>query len=199
MMEPIRFIMLFSVVIFSAYCMHEAQKDVSRVRASQNRQLKMNNSIHERDTNFMNRAIALSHISQEQHHGDPFGSVVVKGGKVVGEGMNRTQLLQDPSAHAEVEAIRDACKNLKVSSLTGCSIYTSAQPCPMCLSLIYLTGIEKVYYCIPGDRIDSIGSALPVAHIYEAIKKPSVDRPIPEIAVLPNQITQIIDRYNKPE
>ena len=99
----------------------------------------------EKDFQFMRRAIELSSIGA-QSGGRPFGAVVVKDGKMVGEGHNTVTLSHDPTAHGEVVAIREACKNLKTWNLTGCELYTSCEPCAMCTSVIWLAKIDKVYY-----------------------------------------------------
>lgn len=146
---------------------------------------------------FMGRALELSFFGYEHNHGTPFGSVVVKDGAIVGEGWNCVKQLNDPSAHAELMAIRDACANLGTPTLKGCTIYASGQPCPMCLSLIYLVGIEQVYYCLPGERTAAMDQRLSVAHIYRALATPQPERPVPEIQVMSEDIEDIIARYEE--
>jgi len=146
---------------------------------------------------FMKRALELSYFGLENNHGTPFGSVVVKGGAIIGEGWNRVKQLHDPSAHAELMAIRDACAKRSTPTLAGCTIFASGQPCPMCLSLIYLVGIEKVYYCIPGDRTALMDPRLSVAHIYKALAAPQRERAIPEIQVMADEIDSAIARYEE--
>ena len=146
---------------------------------------------------FMKRAIDLSFFGFGHHHGTPFGSVVVKDGAIIGEGWNRVQQLNDPSAHAELMAIRDACAKLGVPTLAGCTVYASGQPCPMCLSLIYLVGIVKVYYCLPGERTASMDPRLSVAHIYRALSVSQRARSVPEIQVMSEEIENIIARYEE--
>ena len=94
----------------------------------------------------------------KKNHGGPFGAVVVKNGKIVGRGHNRVLYKKDPTCHGEMEAIRDACKNLETHDLTGCQLYTTAEPCPMCLGGILWSNIQEVYFGC--DRIDTdrIGS-----------------------------------------
>lgn len=146
---------------------------------------------------FMNRAIELSLFGFGHNHGTPFGSVVVKDGAIIGEGWNRVKQLNDPSAHAELMAIRDACAKLGTPTLQGCIAYASGQPCPMCLSLIYLVGIERVYYCLPGERTASMDPRLSVSHVYRALATPQHERPIPEIQVMSEEIEGIIGRYEE--
>eukprot|EP00899_Mesostigma_viride_P001237 jgi/Mesvir1/11113/Mv08111-RA.1 len=95
---------------------------------------------------FMREAIALSMSNAETAAGGPFGAVVVKDGKIVGRGMNRVTATNDPTAHAEVCAIRDACASLGTFSLQGCTLYTSCKPCPMCLSSSYWAQLSRIYY-----------------------------------------------------
>jgi len=103
-----------------------------------------NNAEHEK---FMRRAIEMSHRAAiEYSTGGAFGAVVVKDGKIVSEGMNRVVASHDPTWHAEMEAIRLACITLQSFKLDGCTLYTSAEPCPMCLATCYWAGLEAVYY-----------------------------------------------------
>ena len=94
---------------------------------------------------FMRQAIALA-VENVRNGGGPFGAVIVKDGKVVATGVNRVTLDNDPTAHAEVSAIRAACTRLGTFNLEGCVIYTSCEPCPMCLAAIYWAHIDKIYY-----------------------------------------------------
>jgi guanine deaminase len=95
---------------------------------------------------FMREAIRLSIQKMRQGEGGPFGAVVVRGGKVVGRGWNQVTSANDPTAHAEVVAIREACRRLKSFQLEDCDLYTSCEPCPMCLSAIYWARLRKVFY-----------------------------------------------------
>ena len=149
-------------------------------------------NLHEQ---FMHRAIELSFLAVSTNDGNPFGSVVARGDAILGEGWNRVRSSNDPSAHAEMEAIRDACRKTGSPRLDGCVIYSSGQPCPMCLSLIYLTGIEKVFYCVPGERMASMNPDLSVERIYQAIAMPQSLRPLPEIQILPRAVEELLSRY----
>jgi len=95
---------------------------------------------------FMYLALSLSKESVTHSHGQPFGAVVVKGGEIVGEGYNQVISKLDPTAHGEVEAIRDACKKLNTVDLSGCELYTSCEPCSICVATIYVVGIDAIYY-----------------------------------------------------
>src|SRR5271155_2492951 len=95
---------------------------------------------------FMRVAIRLSLIKMRENCGGPFGAVVVQNGKIVGRGWNRVTSSNDPTAHAEITAIRRACKELETFQLDGCELYTSCEPCPMCLAAIYWARLQKIYY-----------------------------------------------------
>ena len=194
MMSSIKLVILFSVVLFSAYAEYEAGKTLNKLKMSKN-QGEVDRTTSAADHEFMNRALKLSQNAQRDNHGHTFGSVVVKDGKIIGEGWNKTKILKDPSAHAEIEAIRDACNRLSEGDLKGSTIYASAQPCPMCLSLIYLTGITKVYYCIPHSKIEEFNKNLSVEYIYDELRRPQNERTIPEVQLLGAEADQYIQTY----
>ncbi len=125
---------------------------------------------------FMNRAIELSRLNVELRGGGPFGAVVVLNQKIIGEGWNKVTLINDPTAHAEVEAIREACKNLKQFELAGAEIYTSCEPCPMCLSAIYWARLEKIYYA--NTRFDAANIQFDDEFLYQEIPKDIASRKI---------------------
>ena len=106
---------------------------------------------------FMERAIAQADLGISQGHGGPFGSVVVRNGQIVGQGHNQVLLNNDPTCHGEVQAIRDACKNLGTFDLSGCQLYTTAAPCPMCLGAILWANISQVYTGCEIADTDAIG------------------------------------------
>lgn len=122
----------------------------------------------------MSRAIALARIGVESNLGGPFGCVVVKEGEIVGEGNNRVTTLNDPTAHAEVIAIREACKKLQSFQLDGCSIYTSCEPCPMCLGAIYWARPARVFFACTRDDAASIG--FDDRFIYEELERTNEER-----------------------
>lgn len=117
------------------------------------------------DERFMHRAIELARRGMEEGDGGPFGSVVVKDGVIIGEGTNRVTSTNDPTAHAEVVAIREACKNLGTFQLSGCEIYASCEPCPMCLSAIYWSRADNIFFA--GDRHDAARAGFDDAYIYD--------------------------------
>ena len=124
----------------------------------------------------MERAIELS-IQSVKSGGGPFGSVIVKNNKIISEGMNRVTKSNDPTAHGEIVAIRNACKNLEDFSLKGCELYTSCEPCPLCLSAIYWSRIDKVYYA--NTRNDAQKIDFDDSFIYSEIMKKIEQRKIP--------------------
>jgi tRNA(Arg) A34 adenosine deaminase TadA len=125
---------------------------------------------------FMRAAIRLSQSKMRANCGGPFGAVVVRKGKIVGRGWNQVTSTNDPTAHAELLAIRDACKRLKIFQLEDCELYASCEPCPMCLSAIYWARLEKVYYA--GTRRDAARIAFDDNRIYREVAKPMSRRSI---------------------
>jgi guanine deaminase len=136
------------------------------------------NSEHEA---LMQEAINLSIKGMENNEGGPFGAIVVKDGQIIGRGNNKVTSSNDPTAHAEVVAIRDACKNLGTFQLDGCIIYTSCEPCPMCLGAIYWARPDKVFYaCTKEDAADA---GFDDAFIYREIESEYTTRSIPFIQI----------------
>jgi len=138
-------------------------------------------------TRFMSRAIELS-IESVKSGGGPFGSVIIKNNEIISEGMNRVTKNNDPTAHGEIVAIRNACKNLNDFSLKGCELYTSCEPCPMCLSAIYWSRIDKIYYANTRDdakKIDFDDSL-----IYSELTKKIKERKIPTTQLMRDEALQ---------
>ncbi len=132
-----------------------------------------------REQKFMNEAIALSQNGVRNNEGGPFGCVIVKDDKIIGRGNNKVTSSNDPTAHAEVVAIRDACKNLNTFQLEGCEIYTSCEPCPMCLGAIYWARPKLVYYA--NSREDAANIGFDDSMIYEELGIELDKRKIPII------------------
>lgn len=128
------------------------------------------------DVEFMQEAIRLSFETMRSNAGGPFGAVVVKNGKIIARGVNRVLVSNDPTAHAEVVAIREACKVLNDFQLTGCTIYTSCEPCPMCLAAIYWARPEKVFF--GNSKIDAADIGFDDKFIYDEIESPVSERKI---------------------
>jgi len=126
---------------------------------------------------FMQRAIELSAIGMQSDKGGPFGCVIVKDGQIIAEGYNQVTSTNDPTAHAEVVAIRNACEQLKSFQLDGCELYTSCEPCPMCLGAIYWARPEKVYYA--NTREDAANIGFDDSFIYDELTAEIKDRKIP--------------------
>ena len=142
---------------------------------------------------FMQRAIELSRGNMMAGNGGPFGAVVVRNGKIVGEGWNKVTSTNDPTAHAEVEAIRDACKKLSSFELKDCEIYTSCEPCPMCLSAIYWARIGRIYYGNTRDDAAAIG--FDDEFLYREIVKPMAQRSVPIEPLLRNEALVVFTEW----
>ena len=128
---------------------------------------------------FLHEAIRLSLEKSQAGEGGPFGAVIVKDGKVVGQGWNRVTSTNDPTAHAEITAIRDACRRLGTFSLAGCEIYTSCEPCPMCLAAIYWARLDRVYYA--ATRQDAAAIGFDDSRIYDELAMDIGDRSVPMV------------------
>ncbi len=131
----------------------------------------------DKDQIFITEAIALAKKSITTHSGGPFGAVIVKDNHVVGKGYNQVTASNDPTAHAEIMAIRDACQNLKTFKLEQCAVYTSCEPCPMCLAAIYWAGIGRIVFACTHQ--DAAAADFNDQWIYEEICKPLTGRNIP--------------------
>jgi guanine deaminase len=134
------------------------------------------------DKAHMLRAIKLSIENVQTGRGGPFGALVVKDGKIVAEGSNSVTFIKDPTAHAEVLAIRAACKKLGTFDLKGCEMYTSCEPCPMCLGAIYWARLDRVYFGNSAADAQKIG--FDDSFIYRQIEQPHAQRTIPMIQVM---------------
>ena len=127
--------------------------------------------MNETDKKFMMRAIELAQNGVDQNRGGPFGCVVAKDGRIVGEGCNRVTSTNDPTAHAEIVAIRDACKNLNSFQLDGCVIYTTCEPCPMCLGAIYWARPAGIFFA--ATREDAAAAGFDDELFYDEMEKPN--------------------------
>ena len=129
----------------------------------------------EEKNKFMLKAIELS-IKSAETTGGPFGCIIVKDNKIVSEGFNKVTLTNDPTAHGEIVAIREACNKLNTFNLSGCELYSNCEPCPMCLSAIYWSHIDKIYYA--NTRDDAKNIDFDDSFIYSEINKKIEDRKI---------------------
>jgi guanine deaminase len=131
---------------------------------------------------FMARAIELAIDNVRSGRGGPFGAVVVKDGRVLAEGTNRVTSLNDPTAHAEVIAMRTACAALGAFQLDGCDLYTTCEPCPMCLGAIYWARPARVYFA--ATAADAAAAGFDDAFIYQQIALPRAEREIPFLELM---------------
>ena len=137
------------------------------------------------DNPFMARAIQLSIENVHSGRGGPFGAVIVKDGAVIAEGANQVTSSKDPTAHAEILAIRAACAKLGVFELPGCEIYTSCEPCPMCLGAIYWSRLSRIYFASAAADASRIG--FDDSLIYREIAQPLTRRSIPMVQMMREQ------------
>ncbi|SEW41295.1 nucleoside deaminase [Chitinophaga arvensicola] len=149
----------------------------------------------ERERRFMQHAIALSRKGMENGDGGPFGAIVVKGEEIIGEGWNQVLADTDPTAHAEVVAIRQACRKLGSFQLEGCEIYTSCEPCPMCLGAIYWARPQRVYYA--NTKEDAAAIDFDDSFIYREIGVDHADKKIPLIALPDKEAWEVFRRWKE--
>ena len=153
-----------------------------------------NNKITEQDKAFMREAIRLATESVEQG-GGPFGAVIVKDGEIVAKSSNSVTIDNDPTAHAEVNAIRKACKKLGTFDLSGCVVYTSCEPCPMCLGAIYWAHIGRIYY--GNSRKDAAAIDFADDFIYEELAQPLHRRRLPLVHLLGDEAITTFQKWSE--
>lgn len=144
---------------------------------------------------FLNEAIKMAIQNVKSGNGGPFGAVIVKDGVIIGRGVNTVTTSNDPTAHAEVNAIRNACKNLGHFQLEGCEIYSSCEPCPMCLGAIYWARPSKVYFA--ANKADAARAGFDDSFIYEEIGKNGEKRSIPFIAIEHQEAVKVFEEWGK--
>lgn len=145
--------------------------------------------------NYMRAAIALAKEGMLAGNGGPFGCVIVKDGQIIGQGCNSVLTTNDPTAHAEVVAIRDACKNLNHFQLEGCEVYTSCEPCPMCLGAIFWARPAKVYYACTKE--DAAAAGFDDDFIYQEIEVKPADRQIPMVSLLREESQEAFELWTE--
>lgn len=146
----------------------------------------------------MSRVIELSRKSMNSLNGGPFAALVVRGAEVISEGTNSVTLWNDPTAHAEIVAIRRACEVLKTFQLSECDIYSSCEPCPMCLGAIYWARPRAVYFA--GDRSDAAQAGFDDAFIYDQLPVPPHERNIPMVQTMREQAAKVLAEWKtKPD
>jgi len=143
---------------------------------------------------FMQRAIELS-IESIHSGGGPFGSVVAKDNEIISEGMNRVTVNNDPTAHGEITAIRQACKKLNTFDLSGYELYSNCEPCPMCLSAIYWSHIDKVYYANTRDDAHKIDFLDPI--IYKELQKTNEEKKIQMVQMMRKEGLKAFEIWDK--
>jgi tRNA(Arg) A34 adenosine deaminase TadA len=148
------------------------------------------------DREFMQQAIELSK-ENVLNGGGPFGAVIVRDGEVIATGTNRVTANNDPTAHAEVNAIRSACAKEGTFKLEGCTCYTSCEPCPMCLAALYWAGVERIFYGNTKDDAKAIN--FDDSFIYDEIAKPYAKRAIPIINIMREEAISAFKMWEKSE
>ncbi len=142
---------------------------------------------------FMQEAIRLSIEKMREGCGGPFGAVVVREGRIIGRGWNQVSSDNDPTAHAEIVAIRDACKWIGSFSLRGCEIFSSCEPCPMCLGAIYWARLDRIYFA--ATREDAAAAGFDDAAIYREIPLPPNARRLPSIQMLRDRALSAFEEW----
>lgn len=142
----------------------------------------------------MQEAIRLSFETMRNNTGGPFGAVIVKDGKIIARGFNKVVSTNDPTAHAEVVAIREACKVLNNFQLSGCELYTSCEPCPMCMAAIYWARPDKVYY--GNSKTDAAQIGFDDDFIYQEIALPYSERKIPILRIMENEALEAFKEWS---
>ncbi|HRG03723.1 MAG TPA: nucleoside deaminase [Paludibacteraceae bacterium] len=143
---------------------------------------------------FMRKAISLS-IQNIERGGGPFGAVIVKDGRIVATGVNRVTAVNDPTAHAEISAIRKAAKKLGTFSLEGCTLYTSCEPCPMCLGAVYWAHFDRLFYANTKSDAKKIG--FDDSFIYDEIELNPSERSIKTVRLLPEEAIRAFEFWNE--
>ena len=143
---------------------------------------------------FMKEALKLARKNMERPKGGPFGAVIVKNGKIISEGYNVVISKNDPTGHAEIVAIRNACMELGTYHLHGCTIYSSCEPCPMCLGAIYWARLEELYFS--GTRKDAALAGFDDDHIYREFTLDHEKRSIPTSRILSDQGKEVFNAWN---
>ena len=158
-------------------------------------------------TRLMQRAIELSRSSLERPGTRPYAAVVVRNGEIVGEGLNHADANFDPTSHGEIEAIRDACRNLKTTDLAGCELYTSCEPCILCVATMYRAGIEKLYFAASRDQHmalmareeqsfgQAVGTAFDSDEVARQAIKPPLRRSMPAEQMMADDALAALDAW----
>lgn len=151
----------------------------------------------EKREKFMREAIGLAGRNASSVTGGPFGALIVKNGEIISAKTNSVTPDKDPTAHAEVNAIREACRKLDTYDLSGCTLYTSCEPCPMCLSAAYWAKVDKIYFA--AGRDDAADAGFSDAFIYDEFSKSMEERSIPIEQIMPSEGREPFDLWKKNE
>jgi tRNA(Arg) A34 adenosine deaminase TadA len=144
---------------------------------------------------FMTEALRLARDNLNKGNGGPFGALVVKDGEIIATGVNRVIELNDPSAHAEIIAIRNACRKLNTYQLSDCEIYSSCEPCPMCMGAIYWSRLKKIYFAAVREDVEKAG--FDDNYIYHELAKGINDRNIPAEQLLQDEAIKIFNLWKE--
>ena len=155
------------------------------------------NSYNKQDIRFLQQAILLARTGMDNNEGGPFGAIIVKNNKIIGQGCNRVIASNDPTAHAEVVAIREACQSINSFVLKDCIIYTSCEPCPMCLSAIYWARAEKFFFASTRKDAQKIG--FDDSFLYDEIPLALAKRAIPIFAIKMSVAQELFERWTNKE
>ncbi|ARA93238.1 MAG: nucleoside deaminase [Bacteroidetes bacterium] len=145
------------------------------------------------DRDFMQTAIEMAVENVRAGRGGPFAALVVRDGTIIGRGTNQVTTANDPTAHAEIVAIREACRALGTFQLTGCTLYTTCEPCPMCMGAVYWARPARV--CYAATRADAAAAGFDDAHIYEELTRPPEARRIPMVPLLREEAQAPFDAW----
>lgn len=147
----------------------------------------------EQDQHFIRKAIEIGRQGMQAKLGGPFGALIVKDGEVIGRSSNRVTSTNDPTAHAEVKAIREACQRLGDFSLAGCVLYASCEPCPMCLGAIYWARLDRIVYAASDE--DAAKAGFDDQFIYQELERPIKERSLPTDQILKEEGAQLFQEW----
>ena len=146
---------------------------------------------------FMREAIELAQEKMLEGHGGPFGAIIVRDSEIIGRGWNQVTSANDPTAHAEVMAIRDACSRIQEFSLASGTIYCSCEPCPMCLGAIYWSRLDSIYFA--GSSADAAEAGFDDRHIHEELNLPQQSRSLPMQQLLQTDALDVFSQWKRKE
>lgn len=169
------------LLFIGAYATHVADKQVNELRVTKKRMNQLKRSLSENDYFLMKMTLAHNNSGSKHDHTPNSGSLIVKGGQVIGADWDGLNSSLDPTTHTVQRAVKEAINHLGTPSLKGCVIYSGTQPCPMCLSLLYLMEIDKIIYFMGSNTVNLTDSELLNQRVYRSLIKTTSERTIPEI------------------